>query len=123
MRTTGITDDSIAILRKNGVVDTKVLLALEKHDIIGLGLNLGQWIMLLKLVEELRASTGEETKYTPKTIDMTIDEKLDNMNEDNFWCLFRCQDSVAIVGMSLLFGVFFFFPIRPMSSCGATLSL
>ena len=40
-----------------------------------------------------------EKNYKRKTTAMTVFEKLENMNEDNFWCLFKCLGGIGAVGM------------------------
>ena len=61
LRKHGMEEKSIKILKSNGIIDTKVLLALDKADLKELDLNLGQRALLWRLVAKLKALEGEET--------------------------------------------------------------
>ena len=124
-------EQSIKILKSNGIIDTEVLLALDKDDLKELGLNVGQRALLWRLVGKLKTLEGEESttqgssqrnqnyeweqdkkgksfrskqecaekNYRRKTTAMTVHEKLENMNEDSFWCILKCFGGIGAVGL------------------------
>lgn len=151
LRKHGMAERSIIILRSHGIVDTKVLLALDKDDLKELDLNLGQRVLLWKLVEKVKASEEEErtsqggsqgkknpdrprgkssgndrtkqeemeTNRIPDNTVMTVDEKLDSMTEDHFWCLFWCLGGFAAVGIGGILALIALVKFAPVVAVGA----
>ena len=92
LRSQGLDEPSIRILEQNGIENIRTIAALSEEDLKDLPLNVGQRSLLRHLVTLLKEEAGDGGNRNPEN-------KLENMDENTFWCLFKCLGGISAVGI------------------------